>query len=115
MPTNNLNAERYLARFGYLASQSAQHSKKLFKARRIKDDLMLPDRDDSKVVKSANAVLKHLDEMEMTWSSRQKQKKKQRLKENLQKKLKANEFKDQLLIKYKEHGEKHWFLRSHLN
>ena len=41
LPTNNLSAERYLARFGYLDSQSAAHSNRLFKAKKIKDDLML--------------------------------------------------------------------------
>ena len=37
--TNNLNTERYLARFGSLAAQPAQKSNKLFKAKRIRDDL----------------------------------------------------------------------------
>ena len=41
LPSNNLNCERYLAKFGYLASQSSVHSNKLFKPKRIRDDLML--------------------------------------------------------------------------
>ena len=40
LPTNNLNCERYLAKFGYLASKSDQKSNRFFKAKRIKDDLM---------------------------------------------------------------------------
>lgn len=43
LPTNNINAERYLAKFGYLASKSAQHSNRFFKAKRIRDDLILLD------------------------------------------------------------------------
>ena len=67
LPTNNLNAERYLAKFGYLASQSAQHSNKLFKAKRIKDDLMLIDSNDD-IQKAESKVLKTLQDMEVIWT-----------------------------------------------
>ena len=87
-----------------LASQSAKHSNRMFKAKRIKDDLMLTDRQVNEVEQSTTAILKHLDAMEVTWSNKQKQKKKQRLRENLQKKVRANDFVDQLLVKCKEHG-----------
>ena len=60
LPTNNLNAERYLAKFGYLASQSAQHSNRLFKAKRIKDDLMLTDKSVNEVERSTISVLQTL-------------------------------------------------------
>ena len=50
LPTNNLNCERYLAKFGYLAAQSAAHSNKLFKAKRIRDDLVLPDAEDRRTI-----------------------------------------------------------------
>ena len=40
IPTENLLAEIYLAKSGQLISQSAKHSNKFFKAKRIKDDLM---------------------------------------------------------------------------
>lgn len=103
LPTNNLNAERYLAKFGYLAAQSAQHSNRLFKAKRIKDDLMLMGKD-TDVERSTIAVLKHLDTMEIIWCTNQKEKKKQRLKDNLKKKMRANNFVDQLLVKCKEHN-----------
>ena len=66
-PTNNLNAERYLARFGYFASQSAKHSNKMFKAKRIKDDLMLTYSQINQVERSTETVLKHLDAMDKTW------------------------------------------------
>lgn len=65
---------------------------------------MLTDRHGSEVERSTTAVLKHLDAMEVTWSNKQKEKKKQRLRENLQKKVRANDFVDQLLVKCKEHG-----------
>ena len=54
LPTNNLNTERYLSKFGYLASQSAQHSNRFFKAKRIRDDLVLSGAID--VEKSSNKV-----------------------------------------------------------
>ena len=47
IPTNNICCERYLGRFGYLASQSAAHSNRLFKGKRIRDDLMTIAEDDS--------------------------------------------------------------------
>ena len=40
IPTENLLAERYLAKSGQLIFQSAKHSNNFFKAKRIKDDLM---------------------------------------------------------------------------
>ena len=88
LPTNNLNCERYLAKFGYLAAQSAAHSNKLFKAKRIRDDLVLSDAEDSLLVeRSMNKTMKILDEMEISWSSKQKELKKERLFENIKKKV----------------------------
>ena len=40
IPTENMASERYLARFGSLASISAAKSNRFFKAIRIRDDLM---------------------------------------------------------------------------
>ena len=40
LPTENLETERYLAKFGYLAFPSAARSNKFFKAQRIRDELM---------------------------------------------------------------------------
>ena len=50
LPTNNLNCERYLAKFGYLAAQSAAHSNKCFTGKRISDDHVLSDATDDLVV-----------------------------------------------------------------
>ena len=104
LPSHNLSAERYLGKFGYLASQSAAHSNRQFTAKRIKDDLVLSDEQDVVVENSLNAVLKHLDRMEVSWSKGQREKKKQRIKANLEKKVRANEFVDQLLVKCKQHN-----------
>jgi len=41
LPTENLEAERYLATFGALASMSARDCNRFFKAKRIRDDLTL--------------------------------------------------------------------------
>ena len=87
LPTNNLNTERSLAKFGYLAAQSAAHSNKIFKAKRIRDDLVLSDQ---KVEEhqdlTALKVMKQLDAMELDWSKDQKAKKVEHLKESLLKK-----------------------------
>ena len=86
LPTNNLNYERYLAKFGYLAAQSAAHSNKLFKAKRIRGDLVLSDAEDSLLVeRSMSKMMKILDEMEISWSSKQKELKRERLFENIKK------------------------------
>ena len=103
LPTNNLNIERYLAKFGYLVALSAQHSNRLFKAKRIKDDLMLTEKYVDEVVRSTIGALKQLDLMEITWDEKQKEKKKQRLRENIKKRVRANDFVDQLLVKCKQH------------
>ena len=88
LPTNNLNYERYLAKFGYLAAQSAAHSNKLFKVKRIRGDLVLSDAEDSLLVeRSMSKMMKILDEMEISWSSKQKELKKERLFENIKKKV----------------------------
>ena len=84
LPTDNLNCERYLAKFGYLAAQSAAHSNKLFKAKRIRHDLVLSGAEDSLLVEqSMNKTMKILDEMEISWSSKQKELKQERLFENI--------------------------------
>ena len=66
LPTNNLNYERYLAKIRYLAAQSEAHSNKLFKTKRIRDNLVLSDAKDSLLdVRSMNKTMKILDEMEI--------------------------------------------------
>ena len=104
LPTNNLRCERYLAKFGYLAAQSAAHSNKCFTGKRIRDDLVLSDaNDDLQVDRSITQVMKLLDDMELKWSAKQKELKKKHLLECFQKKLRANDFVDQLLVKCKQH------------
>lgn len=41
LPTENFQAEKYLTKFGIIASVSGRKSNCFFKAKRIKDDLML--------------------------------------------------------------------------
>ena len=73
IPSENLVCERYLGKFGYLASISAVHSNKNFKAKRIRDDLMFLNAHDDKemVLKSTNKILQSLKEMEVEWSEQQ--------------------------------------------
>ena len=44
LPTNNLNCERHLAKFGRIAAESAAHSNKFFTGKRIRDDIMFDGR-----------------------------------------------------------------------
>ena len=105
LPTNNLNCERYLAKFGYLAAQSAAHSNRFFKGKRIRDDLVLSDADELlSVEKSITKTMKVLDEMELSWTSAQKEMKRKHILENLQKKVRANDFIDHLLVICKQHN-----------
>ena len=79
-----------------------QHSNRLFKAKRIRDNLVLSDVVDVK--QSSIQVLKDLDATEVIWSSDQHEKKIEWLKYQLQKKVRANDLVDQLLVKCKQHG-----------
>ena len=68
IPTENLIAERYLGKFGYLASISACHSNKNFKAKRIRDDLLFVGAEihsDEEVLKSTNKIIQSLKDMEV--------------------------------------------------
>ena len=91
-----------MAKFGYLASQSAQHSNRFFKAKKIRDDLILLDTQ-QEVRQAEIRVLKTLEEVEIMWTQKQKELKKARLKQNLQKKVRAKDFVVQILLKYKTH------------
>ena len=88
LPTENLVCERYLATFGHIASNSASHSNKRFKAKRIRDDLMFTEEDTLTVSISNNGfreVFQVLDEMEDAWTEDQKKAKKDRLKAAMEK------------------------------
>ena len=82
LPSNNLNCERYLARFGYLASQSAAHSNKLFKGKQIQDDLMLIEEDKQLGTEKFNKCCFETSRWNGSWSMKQKDIKKQRLMAN---------------------------------
>ena len=106
LPTENLQAE-LLAKFVILASESARHSNRFFKAKRIRDDLMLDDKNEREThlaSVSARKVYKLLDQMETEWTFQQKVIYKQRIQDSLTKSKRANEFVDSILKKCKEHG-----------
>ena len=107
LPTNNLCVERYLAKFGILASESASHSNKFFKRKRIRDDLMFNkskksnEKLSSKLLKN---VFNALDSMEVEWTLEQRELSKKRVAESIEKSLGADKLVDLLLKKFKEHG-----------
>ena len=69
-------------------AQSAAHSNKCFTGKRIRDDLVLSDAtDDLEVERSITKTMKPLDEMELSWSEKQKDLKKKHLLKNYDKKL----------------------------
>ena len=103
IPNNDLCCERYLSRFGYLASQSAAHLNKYFKGKRIRDDLMtLEEEENSKIDRRMISIMNQLDSMKISWTATQKIKKKENILENLLKKKRSNEFANSLLKKCKE-------------
>ena len=66
---------------------------------------MLIDGDvDANIDKSMRGTMKSLDEMEVVWSTNQKEKKKEQLMESLKKKRRTNNFHDQTIAKCKNHN-----------
>ena len=106
IPTENMEAERYLAKFGYLASISAVRSNKFFKAQRIRDDLMFNASMSSEedVDKSARRIRKALNEMELSWTKEQKLAWNNKVEMAMKKKARTLEYKDVILRKCKDHG-----------
>ena len=106
IPTENMEAERYLSRFGYLASVSAAKSNKFFKASRIRDDMMfqttMEDKKES-MTKATKRIVKRLNEMEVDWTKDQKNAWKEKVEAGMNKKARTLEYKDILLQKCKEH------------
>jgi len=84
LPTENLQAERFLVKFGAVASMSARHSNRFFKAKRIRDDLTLISEhhaDNPPDTKTFAA----LDKIEQEWNAHQKALQKARLQDSLAK------------------------------
>ena len=105
LPTENLETERYLAKFGYLASISAARRNKNFKAKRIRDDLLFAKNPiQENEIKVTNEVLAQLKEMEVNWTKDQHIKLRDKVKENLNKKNNANQFAIAILEKCKLHN-----------
>ena len=64
-----------MAKFEYLASISASHSNKFFKAKRIRDDLMFTVEDEREITKVATIhIIKALEHLEVQWTDDQKKK-----------------------------------------
>jgi hypothetical protein len=63
---------------------------------------MLTEKYVDEVERSTIGILKQLGLMEITWDEKQKEKKKQRLRENIKKRVRAKDFVDQLLVKCKQ-------------
>ena len=106
LPTENLEPERYMYRVGYLAAQSAAHSNKFFKAKRMRDDLMFvkeSERSTSEFTRLHLNVFKRLDEMETKWTEEQKQMYKDKIATSLNVGLRDQTI-DMLLNKCKKHG-----------
>ena len=104
IPTENLAAERYLGKFGYLVSISAVHRNKNFKAKRIHDDLMFQASDnEDDVCKSTDQILQSLRKMEVKWTNDQKVAHMAKIAMNLKKRAGLDRYKELLLQKCKKH------------
>lgn len=98
IPTENLVTERYLAKFGYLASLSASRSNKNFKAKQIPDDLILSSVEiDVKVLKKTESIIKDLQSMKVMWTESKDISGKERKSKNVKKKQPMNDEIDILL------------------
>ena len=92
LPTNNLNCERHLAKFGRIAAESAAHSNKFFTGKRIRDDLMFDGSSIDLNVSEFNINLinmrtfRLLDQLEIQWTADQKEKRKLHIKKNQKRK-----------------------------
>jgi hypothetical protein len=105
LPTNNLVAERYLAKFGYLASLSAKRSNRFYKAIRIRDDMLFwSSQTCDGLNKEDLQAMKRLDKMESNWGIKQNDVKRIRLSRSKDRKLQDNTLFDDVLKKCKEHG-----------
>lgn len=109
LPTENLEPERYMAKVGNLAGQSAAHSNKFFKAKRMRDDLLfikesLSSTNSAGFSAAQRKIFKALDSMEMNWSAEQRSKYKNKLKLLCTNNEKRKQFVDILLQKCKEHN-----------
>ncbi|CAK8696644.1 unnamed protein product [Clavelina lepadiformis] len=100
LPTENVLAERYLARFGHLAG----HSNRYFKAKRIKDDLMFAKDAPIDSELASCKVMKKLDEMEIAWTETQKESMKTKLKERIKKSRREGDFLNHLVDQCNRHG-----------
>ena len=105
IPTENMEAERYLTHFGYLASVSAAKSNRFFKANRIRDDMMFQSSlyTEEEVSRATKRIIKNLNEMEVDWTKEQWKAWKIKVEAGMNKKARALEYKDLLLAKCKEH------------
>lgn len=104
LPTENLETERYLAKFGWLASQSAARSNKNFKAQRIRDDLMFETKKRAECLdKKKSEIFKKLKAMELNWTDDQKQQLKVKIRANLEKQKHINAYAESILKKCKSH------------
>ena len=107
LPTENLEPERYMARVGILAAQSASHSNKFFKAKGMRDGLLFVKESDlsgsSQFTRLHQKIFKKLDEMETKWSEEQRNICKDKLVASLNLDLR-NKTIDMLVNKCKKHG-----------
>ena len=107
LPTSNLEPERYMARVGSLAAQSASHSNKFFKAKRMRDDLLFVKENyvsgSSRFMGLHQKIFKKLDEIETKWTVEQRNIYKKKLVASLNVDLR-NQTIDMLLNKCKKHG-----------
>ena len=108
VPTENLKCERYLARFGGLASVSAAKSNRFYKAKSIRDDLMFETKmtNDKKidVTASTTKIINQLKNMERDWTAIQKQRLRDKIAARVNKRAKKSQFKDILVKRCKKHN-----------
>ena len=94
-----------MSSFGLIASESARHSNKKIKGKRIRDDLMFNkgEEEASRSLNTYRQVFKILDGMENDWTHDQKLVKKEKLRAEMEKGKRTGEFLGMVLRKCKLH------------
>ena len=104
LPTNNLKCERQLSEFDRRAVFAKTRNRN-FKARGIRDDMVLFSEGAKQVDRVTRYVHKLLYKKEIDWTKEQKELQQQRVLSKMEKAVKTKEYQDRLLIKCKSwHG-----------
>ena len=103
LPTNNLDCERDLSKFDYLAKRSASSSAKNFTAKGVFDEMTFINVGNKKIEKTTKGIAKLLDKEEKLWMESQRHLKEEKIKNDLEKANQHTEYVHVVVGKCKKH------------